>query len=85
MINTIFLIKYIFNKKNEIKKLHFTGVCINNKKEKLIIKNRIKKEYITFKLNIKNPLIFYIKPLKKYFYTKKIKKIFFKKKKIINI
>jgi hypothetical protein len=59
LINQILYVELITIKENEIKQLNFIGLCIHYKKKcgSFVIKNAIKKETVTFVLNIRSPLL----------------------------
>src|SRR5690348_254299 len=76
--NKFITIKYIYITKNEIKNCYFNGLCISiNKNRTLYITNKLKKENILIKFNLKSPIIYNINYVKKIRKKYKINKLFF--------
>lgn len=73
LTNQIVYVELIAIRENEIKQLNFIGLCalFRKKSGSFIIKNSIKKEIVTFTLNIQSPLVLKLTGLT--IYRKKIK------------
>lgn len=77
-INKFILIKYIYITNNEIKNCYFNGLCISiNKNKTLYLTNKLKKEKILIKFNLKSPIIFKIEIIKFLRKKYKINKLYF--------
>lgn len=76
--NNFITIKYIYITKNEIKNCYFNGlcICINNNKT-LYITNKLKRENILIKFNLKSPIIYQINIINKIRKKYRINKLFF--------
>src|SRR6185312_17136488 len=76
--NNLITINYIFITRNEIKNCYFNGLCINiNKNKTLYIINKLKKENILMKFDLKSPIIYNFKIINKTRKKYKINKLFF--------
>ena len=77
-LGNFFKVEYILCKPDEIKKCYFYGLCINKKRNRYTLINKLKKERLVFKFLNNNPLIIKISQQTKR--INKIKKIAWKKK-----
>lgn len=74
-LGNTYLIKYNLCKKDEIKECYFSGLCVNKSTKELKLRNKVKKELLTFSAKINNPLINAITILKISQKKNKLKKI----------
>jgi hypothetical protein len=76
--NNLITIKYIYITKYAIKNCYFNGLCLGTNKNKTIyITNKLKKENILMKFNLKSPIIYNFKLIKNIRKKYRINKLYF--------